>query len=72
MNIHPSTKSCTKCDGTVYYRHHATGSYSDKFVLFSYICADCGFVLETWKTVDGISNDNIYMLAKHRNKPAFK
>ena len=70
-NTHPSTKSCTKCSGTAYYRHHRAYG-SDMFDLFSYICADCGFVLETWKTVEGIFDDNIYMPAKHRSKPSFK
>jgi len=80
MNTHPSTKACTKCSGTAYYRHHGTDhfTYGDDngFELFSYICADCGFVLETWKTVEinkiTGSTDNVYMPSKHRSKPQFK
>jgi DNA-directed RNA polymerase subunit RPC12/RpoP len=75
MNTHPSTKACTKCSGTAYYRHHNTNyAQHDSFTLFSYICADCGFVLETWKTVEHFidKTENIYMPAKHRSKPYFK
>ena len=76
MNTHPSTKACTKCSGTAYYRHHHTNyaEYDHGFSLFSYICADCGFVLETWKTVEAYldKTENIYMPAKHRSKPNFK
>ena len=78
MNIHPSTKACTKCKGTAYYRHHST-DYSvyghDSFELFSYICADCGFVLETWKTVEGFVIEreyDVYMPKKHRSQPVYK
>jgi len=73
MNIHPSTKACTKCRGTAYYRHHNTNHSvygHEAFELFSYICADCGFVLETWKTVEGHTDktNNIYMPPKLRSK----
>ena len=76
MNTHPSTKSCTKCSGTAYYRYHLGKYDMDLIKFFSYICADCGFVLETWKTVEekimGFGSDNVYMSEKRRSKPQFK
>ena len=78
MNTHPSTKACTKCSGTAYYRHHGTNhstyGHDKGFSLFSYICADCGFVLETWKTVEAYldKTENIYMPEKHRSNSPFK
>ena len=78
MNTHPSTKACTKCSGTAYYRHHGQGTSTygtGAWDFFSYICADCGFVLETWKTVevDYLDKmDNVYMPAKLRSKPRYK
>jgi DNA-directed RNA polymerase subunit RPC12/RpoP len=81
MNTHPSTKACTKCSGTTYYRHHretsiqrSTFDIGSGWDFFSYICADCGFVLETWKTVESFidKTENIYMPEKHRSNSPFK
>ena len=76
MNTHPSTKACTKCSGTAYYRYYITKNDMDVLRLFSYICADCGFVLETWKAVEGkimgFGSDNVYMPEKRRSKPYYK
>jgi DNA-directed RNA polymerase subunit RPC12/RpoP len=80
MNTHPSTKACTKCSGTAYYRHHTetaiqgTFEIGKGFAFFSYICADCGFVLETWKAVEDFTDktENIYMPAKNRSESPYK
>ena len=75
MNIHPSTKACTKCSGTAYYRHHNSGLMNSLDTLFSYVCADCGFVLETWKTVEGFAikrEYDVYLHKKYRSHPFYK
>ena len=54
-DIHPFTKSCPKCQGTmgiVYPKSRAENVYGRDDGWFEYICSECGIVGERWATYD--------------------
>ena len=64
-NIHPKTKSCTKCTGTTYWTYQAHvphGHYE-----LQYVCVECGFIIESWRVVDDFDGSQ-FVKEKNRNK----
>ena len=65
-NIHPETKICPKCSGTVYWEHMRGFNF-----MFNYICTKCGFVVETWRCVDTVFPSKEYLKKGNRSKKSY-
>jgi DNA-directed RNA polymerase subunit RPC12/RpoP len=68
-NIHPETKTCTKCSGTAYWHVPGNGPHHGKEL--SYVCVECGFIVEVWRTRT-LWDDDEYLEKKDRSKHYFK